>query len=126
MKPTTWTPNAPAITPVEVPAVIGRHPVVVIHFWAVWNNHDRRMNTILKWERIGLGGRIAFFSLDMDLFTAENADLLHELRVLNIPALACFIHGRHHATAIGMRPGRGIREMLREWARAGALPPPAG
>jgi thioredoxin-like negative regulator of GroEL len=122
MKPVTWTPSTPAITVAELPVVTGQHPVVVIHFWAVWDHHDRRMDAILKRERAGLRGRIAFFSLDIDQFTADNAGLVHELRVLNIPALACFIHGRHHATAIGLRPGHGIRETLQEWAQAGALP----
>ncbi len=35
-----WQPSTPAILAEDFASVLGRHPAVVIHFWADWNGID--------------------------------------------------------------------------------------
>ena len=113
----TWHPTTPAITAEELPGALQCHRVVVVHFWAVWNGYDRQMDAQLQAERTEFEEQIAFFSLDTDVMTEDTRDLLQECRVLNLPALGCFIHGRHHETVIGMVIRPSLPEKLRQWER---------
>lgn len=58
---------------------------------------------------------------DHAFFGAVDADCeghwqkCRELRVLNLPALACFINGKHVETVIGVRSKKYLSNKIKEW-----------
>lgn len=118
MNPPGWRPNAPAVTFDELSAAFTRHPVVVIHFWAIWNGYDRPMDSRLQSLRAEFGAQVAFYSYDTDAPSEAGWEFLRDIRLMNLPALSCFIHGGHHETLIGLRDPAMLREKLAEWGQA--------
>ena len=98
----SWSPLSPAITAAELPQALAAHSVVVAHFWAVWNGHDRRMDATIQAVRPHYADRIAFYAMDFD--QESNWPLLRQYQIMSIPAIACFIHGTWLETSIGCVP----------------------
>jgi hypothetical protein len=48
-----WRPRSQALDTATLPKGIARHPNVVVHFWAAWNLHDRKMDEseYRMWDR---------------------------------------------------------------------------
>src|SRR5689334_11618846 len=81
-----WSPSTEPVTAANVAAA----PVVVLHYWAVWDLTDRKMDERLAALREEYSDRIAFRSCDVD--RAENKPFIQG--IANIPALGCFIRGK--------------------------------
>ncbi|HZT44453.1 MAG TPA: thioredoxin family protein [Chthonomonadaceae bacterium] len=109
----SWSPLSPAITAEELPQALARHPVVVVHIWAIWNGHDRRMDATIQAVRPEYADRIAFYALDVNL--ESNWPLLRQCHVLSIPAIACFIEGTWLENSIGVRSIEQMHANLQAW-----------
>ncbi|HXM35274.1 MAG TPA: thioredoxin family protein [Pyrinomonadaceae bacterium] len=81
---------------------------VVIHFWAAWNLVDEQMTQPLTELTKTYGNSIAFASFDTSL--DEHADICRKLKLLNLPALVLYKHGKHFETALGMGDTEGTLE----------------
>lgn len=91
--------------------------VLVLHYWAMWNVHDREMDQRLTALRDEYVGRICFRSCDVD--RAENEAFIQG--IANIPALGCFIGGKWFKSVIGLRPEEEIRSILRDLLATAAV-----
>jgi thioredoxin-like negative regulator of GroEL len=98
--------------------VLAAHPVVVVHFWAAWNQTDRAMDALLQRVRPEFANRIEFRSCDID--DLDSVPIISKARVLNIPTLACFIRGRHHETRVGLRSEQDLGTKLASWSEPAA------
>jgi thioredoxin-like negative regulator of GroEL len=121
-QPSSWRPYTPAIDLEALPKELVSHPLVVVHFWAVWDLHDRRMDKILQELRGRYAGSVEFRSLDVDL--AEAHDLCRYCRIVNVPSLAAFVRGVWVDTLTGLRASAEIESQLEHWIRAAGTPHP--
>ena len=115
---TSWLPLSPATTAEELPQAFAAHSVVVVHFWAIWNGHDRRMDATIQAVRPHYADRIAFYAMDVDL--ESNWPLLRQYRVMSIPAIACFIHGTWLETSVGALSIVQLYAKLQAWLEIAA------
>ena len=109
----TWRPRSPQIELATLHKVLLRHPLVVVHFWAVWNLYDRKMDEVFEWLKPRYVGRVEFRSLDVDI--ADSPEFCRDCRVLNLPAVAAFVRGDWVDTLIGLRSRDELDERLRGW-----------
>jgi len=117
MNPPSWTPTTPAITLDQLPAVLSSHPVVVIHFWAIWNCYDRQLDIRLRPVRAAFGDRVAFYAFDVDVDTEAGNQFLRGIHLQGVPTIGCFIHGQLYELAPGMRERPTLEGSVREWLR---------
>lgn len=108
-----WRPQSQAIELATLHEELARHPLVVVHFWAAWNLHDRTMDEILQGLAPRYTGRVEFRSFDVDI--AGGNDFCRDCRISNVPALAAFVRGVWRDTLIGLRPQRELEARLRAW-----------
>jgi len=109
-----WKPYTSPLPVENFSEIIARYPVVaVVHFWAVWDRLDRRLDAILQEVHPEFDGEITFFSVDVD--DEANHQLCRHVNLLNIPALVCFLHGAWHETWIGVRSAEQHQEKFRQW-----------
>src|SRR5215204_5382214 len=91
-----WSPRTPPVAPGD----FGSCPVLVLHYWAIWDHRlDREMDGRLATLREEYAGRICFRSCDVD--RAENQPFIQG--IANIPALGCFLGGQWHESLVGLR-----------------------
>ena len=110
-----WQPSSPGIEdPSSLNDLLSRRSVVVVHFWAPWNGYDIVMDERLQALMPDYADRIALVSINFD--NPHMVYLFRECNVLNLPALACFVEGRHSDTLIGMRSEEALAELLDKWA----------
>jgi thioredoxin-like negative regulator of GroEL len=103
-----WIPGAAPVSAEDFDAC----PVLVVHYWAQWDVHDRLMDGVLAELRNEYAGRVCFRSCDVD--RPENQSFLHGLA--SVPALGCFICGRLFDRLIGLRRAAELRATLDGWA----------
>src|SRR4051794_26417561 len=102
-----WRPSTPPVCDADFDAC----PIVVVHYWAIWNLHDRDMDQRLLAVRDSYADRICFRSCDVD--QRENQRFIHKLG--NIPALGCFIRGKFCESLIGLRAEDEFRSQFDKW-----------
>lgn len=105
-----WAPSTSPVTESDFHAF----SVVVLHYWANWNLHDREMDRRIASLRDEYSRRICFRSCDTD--RAENQPLIQG--IADIPTLGCFIHGRWFQSIIGLRSEDELRSVLDRWLAA--------
>ena len=70
------------------------------------------MQTIFR-KLLLFTNQIAFFSFDT---TREDSwNICNQCKVLNLPALVCFIDGQWHETLIGLRPEEELEAKFNAW-----------
>jgi len=83
----------------------------VVHFWASWNGHDKRMKNFLTTELPGDVGRsIAIGTFDTD--SAEHHEFCRQLKILNLPFLAFYRDGKMVDSQIGFGKPSELLERL--------------
>jgi len=108
-----WKPSTTEVRPDEFGKVIADRSLTVFHFWASWNTYDKTMDQILCEIADEYEGRVFIGSIDAD--QKENWFRCNELRILNLPAVASFINGRHHETIIGLSDREFWSRKVQEW-----------
>ena len=93
-------------------------PVLVLHYWAIWDLHDREMDKRLAALRDEYAGRIGFRSCDVDC--AENRSFTQG--IATIPALGCFIRGKWFKSLIGLGSEQELRSLLDGCLAAAVMP----
>jgi thioredoxin-like negative regulator of GroEL len=109
-----WAPSTEPVTAADLAA----GPVVVLHYWAVWDLIDREMDARLRALREEYAGRILFKSCDID--RSENKPFIQG--IANIPALGCFIRGKWFKSLIGLRSAEELRSVFDGWLAAANMP----
>ncbi|MES2461496.1 MAG: thioredoxin family protein [Armatimonadota bacterium] len=106
----SWLPTTPAVSAAAFEDVIALHPAVVFHVWAIWDGHDRTMDTRLQELRPHFEGRIAFFSLNYD----DEAlwGILRCYDVVSPPVLLCFTQGQWRENIVGVYPAAQLQAKL--------------
>ena len=100
------------LTPATFASFVRANLYAVIHFWAVWNAHDRVMDNLLAQQMPeDLRELVAFASFDVD--PPEHHDLCHLHTVLNVPFLAFYRDGLLIRSVTGLRKPEVIVEYLR-------------
>jgi thioredoxin-like negative regulator of GroEL len=117
-----WRPQCPAIDLATLPKVLVRHPLVIVHFWAVWNLNDRKMDIILQGLMPRYARRVEFRSFDVDI--PDGHDFCCDCRIGNVPALAAFVRGVWVETLIGVRRRGEFDDRIQDWIRAAEAPHP--
>ena len=102
-----WSPSTGPVAPEDFEAC----PVLVLHYWAIWDLLDREMDKRLAVLREEYADRICFRSCDTD--RAENEPFIQG--IANLPALGCFIRGKWFKSLIGLRPVEELRSALDGW-----------
>ncbi len=108
-----WNPSTTKVPADKFGKVITEHEIAVFHFWASWNAYDKTMDQILCEIADEYKGRIFIGSIDAD--EPENWPRCKELRILNLPAVASFIDGKHHETIIGLNSREFWSHKVQEW-----------
>jgi thioredoxin-like negative regulator of GroEL len=109
-----WSPSTDPVAPADFEAC----PVLVLHYWAIWDLHDREMDKRLASLRKEYANRICFRSCDTD--RAENKPFIQG--IASIPALGCFIRGKWFRSLIGLRSVEELRSVLDGWLAAADMP----
>jgi thioredoxin-like negative regulator of GroEL len=110
----SWQPSTTKVSSDEFGEVIAGHNVVIFHFYASWNRYDVAMDQILC-EIAGTDKDDIFIgSIDTD--DQENCEKCKELRILNLPAIAAFVNGRHFETVIGLLSKNSLNTKVQEWS----------
>ncbi len=108
-----WKPQSPPITLTDSPHPFARHRVVVVHVWATWNGHDRRMDEQLQLVRDEFAPDIGVYALDYD--PEPNWDFLREHNIISIPALVVLTDGKRIEVVLGAQPADVLRAKFRQW-----------
>lgn len=108
-------PNFVPSTPPLVAADFSQ-PILVVHFWAIWNGADPPMDEELSAVRPDYQGKICFRSCDTD--KAENQQFCEGFA--NVPAITCYMAGSRFKTLIGFRKAAHLRKILYAWLSAEA------
>lgn len=109
-----WLPGTPPVVRTDFDACA----VLILHYWAIWDLHDRDMDNRLAALRHEYADRICFRSCDTD--RAENKPFIQG--IANIPALGCFIRGKWFKSLIGLRSVEELRSVLDDWLAAADMP----
>lgn len=110
---TQWRPSSQPLNAHSLLDALGRHPVVVLHFWARWNRIDRQFDALLQAVRSDFADRIFFGSVNAD--DPEHYDFIRQCQVNNLPACACFVHGKRAGIVIGCRSLADLRRQFAGW-----------
>lgn len=108
-----WTPSTLALSATNFMQEVAAHSLVIVHFWAAWNHIDRTMDAALQ-ELIPLYStqiQLCSFNVDLD----QTGSFCRACGALNVPALGCFIKGRHYETSIGLRPATELNNLFQKW-----------
>jgi thioredoxin-like negative regulator of GroEL len=119
-----WRPRSQAIELGTLHKELARHPLVVVHFWAVWDLHDRRMDEMLQELMPRYAGRAELRSFDVDM--PEGNDFCRDCCIKNVPAIAVIVRGVWLETLVGLRPRDELESRLGEWIIASAHSSPDG
>lgn len=112
----SWKPSTTQVLPDKFGEVIAVNNVAVFHFWASWNTYDQTMDQMLREIADVHQDQIFIGSIDTDY--EENWQRCKELRILNLPALAAFVNGRHFETIIGLHSTEFLNSKVQEWLHA--------
>jgi hypothetical protein len=96
-----WTPSIPDYHGEAIEELIQRHPVVVVHLWAIWDSYDKPLDEAIDAVKDRFSGHIIFASCNTDL--PENVDFTRRCGVVTIPYLALFFSGRLRYGLVGLR-----------------------
>ena len=108
----------------ELDRLLEEHDAVAVHFWAVWDLHDRAMDEAVVAVRARLGGVYRFVSCDMD--DPANFAFAARFRILSIPCLALFRRGFDTPiTLVGVRPPEQLERVLTGFATCDTQTPAA-
>jgi thiol-disulfide isomerase/thioredoxin len=97
----------------EYEHVTKTNKLVIIHFWADWNNYDITAKNILSELEVTLAEDITFCSLDVDQEIFR--DLVKDIGVYNIPAFAYFKDGNKVGVEIGLRSKEGFQDRINHY-----------
>lgn len=112
-----WFPVSPPVSASDLQSC----DVVVIHYWAQWDLHDREMDRRIVAMTADYAGRVCVRSCDVD--KPDNRPFI--CGIANIPALGCFIRGKWHESRIGLRAEAELRSFFDAWLAAAAAPAPS-
>lgn len=112
-----WQPSTTKVSPDEIGEVIAGHSIAVFHFYAAWNHrYDATMDQLLCEVADAYKDQIFIGSIDTD--DEQNWERCKELRILNLPAIAIFVNGRHFETVIGLLPRESLNSKVQKWFNA--------
>lgn len=112
----SWKPSTIAVLPEEFAGIVAGHTVVVFHFWASWNHHDKTMDRVLGEVAREYKARVFIGSIDID--DPNYFETARALKVLNIPALVSFVNGKHFETVNGLPSKEHLERLLQKWLDA--------
>ncbi len=105
-----WRPSLPAFD-AEADA---DHDLLLIHFWASWNEHDRQMDARLLAVRERLGDEsIVFRSCDTD--DRKNWRIVQHCGVVSLPTLVAIVCGDVHELVVGVREENALVVFIAKW-----------
>ena len=99
-------PSTPAVTSTSCDAVVAAHPIVVVHFWAVWNGVDPVMDQGIANAKFDAH----FVSCDID--DPACLDLCKQCGIATVPTLAVFVGGELRPPIIGLLSSDAITNAL--------------
>ncbi|WP_152051335.1 thioredoxin family protein [Tautonia marina] len=116
-----WQPSSEVLDATALSEVLARHPVVVLHVWAVWNQVDRQCDERLRVVREEFADRVVFGAIDAD--DPEQGAFLRSWAVGNLPAIVGFVRGARVETVVGLRPVVELRARVAGWVERAFRPP---
>jgi hypothetical protein len=90
-----------------------RLPKLIVHFWAKWDAHDRRMDTNLRPAIERFNDRVEFRSLDIDV--PQLHDVCRDAGILNVPSLVFYAEGNVDRLLVGVRDSDVIINEIESW-----------
>ena len=112
----SWQPSTTKVLPDEFGEVIAGHNVAIFHFYGSWNRYDVTMDRQLCEIADVYKDQIFIGSIDTD--DLKNWERCKELRILNLPAIATFLNGRHFETVIGLSSKESLIRQVQQWFNA--------
>ena len=114
-----WRPTTSEVTPDSFEEAVSNHKLIVLHFWAGWNQYDRQIDAVLAEIESEYEGRVFFGSVDADHH--GHWKRCREFGIVNLPAIASFANGKYIETIIGMRSKEVLSKKLKEWTVAAGV-----
>jgi len=112
----SWQPSTTKVLPDGFGEVIARHNVAIFHFYASWNRYDVTIDRQLCEIADVYKNQIFVGSIDID--DEKNWERCKELRILNLPAIATFVNGRHFETVLGLSSKESLIRHVQQWLNA--------
>lgn len=88
-------------------------PKLIVHFWATWNAHDRKMDANLGPAMEKFADQVEFRSLEFD--TPQLYDVVRDARIVNVPSLAFYSKGKMDLVSCGVREPAVIIKDIATW-----------
>ncbi len=108
-----WTPGTPSPDAPTLRRLLPSIDFAVVHFWAIWNGVDRKMDEVLCTVRPQFVDRIQFFALETDPESAHQ--FCQECMIASLPTLVCFRCGEQAEKLIGLRTRDELAETFERW-----------
>ena len=110
---TKWEPQSPLITSADLPGLLAKHRIVVIHCGAEWNYHDLPYDACIQDLKPEFADTVGFYAIDIDEEANRQFCVQHEF--MNIPALVCYIDGVWVDFVVGALYEDALRAKLQYW-----------
>jgi len=117
-----YVPAWPPVTTETFTSLSADSPILIVHFWAVWNGYDRIMESRLNETKHRLPEPAQILSCNID--DADCFEFAKNSGVVNIPWLSVFVNGRIHGHICGLRaPDTLANELIAFIANEPIAPP---
>ena len=106
-----WAPQTPLILAAGLcgPGQKGR--VIAVHFWALWDLHDKQMDLVIAAIKHRFEGWLDFYCCDID--DPRNRERLASIGIVTVPTVGVFRDGVLVHRVIGLQEERQLaRELL--------------
>ena len=103
-------PILPVIDGAEVETLVAQQPIVLLHFRADWNLHDREMDRLLAALVDDREPGIMIGAVDVDM----SPEVARRHGIVSLPTLVGYVHGRQTRLVVGLRPETQIRRIVEE------------
>lgn len=87
--------------------------LVILHYWATWNLHNREQERYLEKLTKTLTNPIDIRSWDVD--AAKDEQLCPKRQILNIPAVGIVHYGSLKEVAVGLRNTDQLHDFIQAW-----------
>ena len=88
-------------------------PKLIVHFWAKWNAHDRKMDANLRPAMKQFANQVEFRSLEFD--NPQFHDIVRDARIVNVPSLGFYSKGNIDRISCGVHESAVIIKDIAAW-----------
>ncbi|RLF47883.1 MAG: thioredoxin [Thermoplasmata archaeon] len=105
-----WPSQPITVTDDNFDSIVGKYPLVVVDCWAPWCMPCRMIAPVIEELARDYAGKVVFAKLNTD----ENPEITMKYRIMSIPTLLIFKHGKLVDLAVGAMPRRMLEPIIKK------------